>query len=279
MGLETHLRRHSQETWYEQANAGLEDMPLGSMAANLPYVVKTPWVSEFVNDLLANQAIHIDAVIIPIRDLAEAATSRVVQELRALHHDQPWQGECSHTSETWGVTAGGVVFSLNPVDQGRLLAVWLYQLIQRLEHAEIPTVFLDFPRFAEDPAYLFRKLRPFLPGDATVEQARAVHAQTADRQKIRVGDEMRSTSAAPVHPGVDYPAPEALDRIALTREISRLKAELARSRAAAGAAATPAVAENPAAVEVLRVAEPQKGLATLARALARRLAASRLPGR
>lgn len=282
MGLDTHMQRHLQPGWSDEANAGLEDMPLGTVTGDLPYVVKSPWLSEFVDDLLANKAIHIDAVIVPIRDLVEAATSRVVQELRTSHQSQPWPAECSHTSETWGTTPGGVVFSLNPVDQGRLLAVWLYRLIQRLEHAEIPTVFLDFPRLAEDPDYLFRKLQQFLPAGATLEQARAAHAQVADRQKIRVGGELQRAAATPEIPAMaEYPDLEALDRIALAREIRRLKAELDQGRAAANANASRNL-EGPAAVEIPALAEASpnsqrwRGLAgSFARAVARRFGISR----
>ncbi len=241
MGLDTHLQRQVQPGWSEEANAGLEDMPLATTAGELPYVVKTAWLGEFVDDLLANKDIHIDGVIIPMRDLAEAASSRVIQELQARHRAHPWQASSSRTSETWGLTPGGVVFSLNPVDQGRLLAVWLHQLVHRLERADVPIVFLDFPRLAQDPDYLFRKLRSFLPADATVEQARAAHLQVADPLKIRVGEELRRASApAPVHAAVEYPDLEALDRIALAREVARLTAALERARA------TPAAPESSA---------------------------------
>lgn len=233
IGLETHIERSGNGALHPQAHAGLEDTPFGGQTAGLPYVVKTPWLSEFVDDVIADPTIVIDAVIIPVRDLTEAASSRVLQELRTIHQAAPWQAASSHTSETWGTTPGGTVFSLNVVDQGRLLAVWFHQLVHRLERAEIPIVFLDFPRLAEDADYLFRKLRFVLPAGTTCERARATHARIADSRKIRVGQELRAASLAPPsRPVVEYPASDILDRVALAREVARLNAEAASTKAA-----------------------------------------------
>ena len=53
--------------------------------------------------------------------------------------------------ESWGTTAGGTVYSLNPLDQARILAVQFQRLVQQLVEAEVPTtVFLAFPRLVED---------------------------------------------------------------------------------------------------------------------------------
>jgi hypothetical protein len=118
---------------------------------------------------------------------------------------------------------------LEPIDQARLLAVGFYHLVERLARAGVPLVFLAFPRFAEDADYLFAELAKLLPGiDAAT--ARAVHARLADPALVRVGAEL-------VAAGRD-PAPDlaTLDGIALRRELTRLRGELAAARAAAQAA-------------------------------------------
>ena len=47
-----------------------------------PYVVKSPWSYQFIRELLARPDIKLDGVLLPVRDLAEAAASRVILELR-----------------------------------------------------------------------------------------------------------------------------------------------------------------------------------------------------
>lgn len=231
LGLDTHLTRHPDPRWHEAANAGLENIPIGRNVPGLPYVVKTPWLSELIGDVLANPAIIVDAVIVPVRDLADAAASRVINEQRAIHAAVPWMAEVSASTENWGVTPGGVVFSLNPVDQGRLLAVWFHQLVLQLVRAEVPVVFLDFPRLAQDGAYLFEKLRHLLPQGTTAEQALRAHADIADPAKIRVEDERRLESETQAQPGVTYESREGIDRIAIRRELTRLHGEVARQTA------------------------------------------------
>jgi hypothetical protein len=222
MGLETHLAIHKEGEWFEEANAGLEDLPISNPHMRLPYVVKSPWFCEFIDSVLQNSSILIDGVIIPVRDLAEAAASRVILELQSIHKLHPFMAELDHTWETWGNTPGGVVFSLNPTDQARLLAVWLYRLVERLTKADVPFVLLSFPRLIEDADYLFEKLRTFLPSDATVENARVVHERIADTTKVRVTRELRTNFSA----DASCCEHDELDGIAIRRELRTVKAAL-----------------------------------------------------
>ena len=90
LGLDTTLARQGAgAAWDEHANAGLEELPVAD-AANWPYVVKTPWLHQLVDQLLADGGVVIDAVIMPMRPLMEVAASRVILELRALHAANPW---------------------------------------------------------------------------------------------------------------------------------------------------------------------------------------------
>jgi hypothetical protein len=231
-GLRTHLATHKTPMWDEGANAGLEDLPVGTSRQAAPYVMKSPWLVEVIDDVLANPRIVLDGVIIPVRDLTEAATSRVVQELQTAHRRHPWMSSLNRSFEQWGTTPGGVVYSLDPVDQARLLAVSFHRLVQRLVRADIPVVLLDFPRLAQDADYLFGKLRRFVP--ATRKQAREAHAGIADPEKIRVGRELAAMDAAAEPDPVREPH-DILEAMALRREVRRLADALAKAERAATA--------------------------------------------
>jgi len=238
LGLDTHLSRDPADViWDENANAGLEDMPIGTLSDRLPYVVKSPWIGEFIDQLLAKKTLTINVAVIPVRDLLEASVSRVINEMRAIQQNAPWMNEFSSTWDVWGFTAGGVVFSLNPVDQARVLATGFHRLVQRLVDADVPILFLAFPRLVTDWEYLFHKLRPYLAPHISAEDARAAHQRTADIEKVRVGAELRSNQSAMAPPltlaaMTEYPDHRQLDQIAVRREVKRLNLEVDRLRAA-----------------------------------------------
>jgi len=186
--------------------------------------------------MLADPAIELEAVIIPMRDLTEAAASRSIIELQAIHGQAPWMARIRRTWEDWGVTNGGVVFSLNPVDQARLLALGFHRLVNRLVLAEVPLIFVAFPRLVQDADYLFGKLRPLIPASITLEHARRSHRRTADASLPRVGRELRRVGESKGEPAgsasATMPTLEELDNIALRRELVRLRDELAEAEAA-----------------------------------------------
>src|SRR5271163_4893442 len=75
LGLDTTLARNGDRAgWDAEANAGLENLLVSG--ANLPYVIKSPWISEYVEQILKEERFKIDAFIVPVRDLVEVATSR-----------------------------------------------------------------------------------------------------------------------------------------------------------------------------------------------------------
>ena len=240
LGMDTTLSRAGAAAhWDDEANAGLEALPLAGAPADRPYVLKTPWAYEVVNELLNDGRVRLDAAILPMRDLVEAASSRTVLELRALHQHVPWMAGLSQTWETWGHTPGGAVYSLNPVDQARLLATGFHRLVDRLAQAEVPMLFLAFPRFVRDADYLYAQLRPLLPSGISREAALAAHAAVADPDKVRVGPELaRLASAAEPAPAtaagaLTGPSFADLDRVALARELARQRVALAQSQAEA----------------------------------------------
>jgi hypothetical protein len=229
LGLDTTLARHGDRAgWDVEANAGLENLLVSG--DTLPYVIKSPWISEYIDQILNEKRFKIDAFIVPVRDLVEAATSRVVLEQRAIHQHNPWMADrLDRTWETYGHTAGGLVYSLNPLDQARLLAVQFHRLVLRASEAGIPLVFPVFPRIATDWEYLHKCLRPLLPPEITEHAARAAHARVANAAKIRVTSEIPTNAPSNVisrrepRPGPHYPNPTEIDNIALRRELGRLR--------------------------------------------------------
>jgi hypothetical protein len=232
LGLDTTLARNGDRAgWDAEANAGLENLLVSG--ENLPYVVKSPWISEYIEQILKEERFKIDAVIVPVRDLVEAATSRVVLERRAIHQHNPWMAEQLDTTwETYGHTPGGLVYSLNPLDQARLLAVQFHRLVLKVSEAGIPLVFPVFPRIATDWQYLHKCLQPILPPEITEKAARAAHARVADAAKVQVTGEILQDAPSNViyrkelQSGPRYPSPNEIDNIALRREIGRLRQEL-----------------------------------------------------
>ncbi|MBZ5758108.1 MULTISPECIES: hypothetical protein [Rhizobium] len=243
LGLDTTLSRSrdGQVMWDDTANAGLEEIVSGT-GENLPYVVKSPWIGQYFEQILANPHIAVDAILIPVRDLVEAATSRTVLEMRAMHESAPWMAELDQSWEVWGTTPGGVVYSVNPLDQARLLAVSFHDLIWRAARAEIPIHFLAFPKIIEDKQYLFRALQPVLPPEVTPELAYSAHERIADPAKVRVGGEegtKRETSPT-LHRGPASLRHDEVDMLALRRELARVRAELSRVSDEAGRSASEA---------------------------------------
>jgi hypothetical protein len=97
-GLETHLSRHGEHAfWDDAANAGLEDLAIPSSFEDLPYVVKSPWLYQHISELIESNAVRIELVIIPVRNLVDAAASRAVVELRAVHQAAHWMTQFSKT--------------------------------------------------------------------------------------------------------------------------------------------------------------------------------------
>ena len=225
LGLTTHITRSNGQTHLiEDANAGLEDLVLHG-GANLPYVVKSPWLYQFIDEVLKRTDITIDGVIIPIRNLAEAASSRIILELQRLHHNQEWMADEARTWDHWGETPGGAVYALDPVDQARLLAVGFHHLVERLTRAGIPIYLIAFPRFTQDPEYLFSTLRGCLPPSASLESILPLHKSLIDPEKVRVESEIavQTLTKLPAAASDDFPSLEQLDNIALRREIKKMR--------------------------------------------------------
>ncbi len=184
-GLDTGVDRLGLD-FHPHANAGLEVLPNAS--GELPYVIKSPWSHLVLEDAITRCGRTFDHLLIPVRDLEDAAVSRIAQELSAIHRsgaaDDAWPPDSMW--DTWGGTAGGVTYSLEPLDQARILAVALHRQIEVAVRYEIPMTFLDFPRVVTDGAYAYRVLAPLL-GEKMSEMAFVqTFAEVADRSKVRI---------------------------------------------------------------------------------------------
>jgi hypothetical protein len=237
-GFETEIsRRHGAVFWDENANAGIESIPI--VGDDHPYVVKSPWSYQFIRELLARPDIKLDGVLLPVRDLAEAAASRVILELRSHYeHNHGYASQVEDTWRDWATTVGGVTYSLEPLDQARILAHSLHRIIESLLDQEIPIHFLKFPRFAEDIEYLYHRLMPVFPNKPSLAEFSERVAPIVDISKIRTVRELsmaqpQNTSARerPISPdAAELPSFETLDQIALKRQLRSTVSALERTQ-------------------------------------------------
>lgn len=164
------LTNLGKDTGYKPANLLLDDVAKAGLEhdlryPNCPYIVKNPWLCDYIDEVLANRSIVIDRAYIPLRDLQAAAQSRV--------HVQQISGRGDFGVEV----PGGLWHTKEPADQEFVLLGRFYNLVAKLSRADIPIVFLHYPRIVKDPDYLYKKLQP-LVGDIKFRDFRAVFTQT-----------------------------------------------------------------------------------------------------
>jgi hypothetical protein len=154
LGLET---RVDHDRFDEVANAGLE---WSLTDEDPPYVVKNPKASVRLRKWIETGVVRpeqLDAVLIPMRDLSQAARSRA---------------EVSFSRGRVGAPGGldGVRWARNQdLELGRQLA----ELLLTVAEYEIPHILLAYPQFARDRDYCRRVLEPVLPAVTDDEFARA----------------------------------------------------------------------------------------------------------
>ena len=199
---------------HARTRAGLEQNLLTADAA---YVVKDPWIFAYC-DVVDLKEINIEFLILPIRDLLDASKSRVLQE-RIKVMDSPWVD--LPVAEVSADTPGGILYSLDPVDQARILAVGFHKLVHWATKNDIPIIFLDFPRFARDGDYLCDPLAPVLTPHCSPEQARKAFAALADSSLIRIKDQAKEHDS---RDGADLET--QLDREALKIVLSEKRNEI-----------------------------------------------------
>ncbi len=147
LGLDTGYRPDELPT-DTRSNAGLE---LEIRDDDAPYVVKSPWICDTIEEVVANPNIVIDYAIIPMRTLEAAAESRRHVE----RHNQ---------RSPEGILPGGLWHTNDPGEQEAILARQLHKLLVGLSKTDARVILLHYPRLTLDPVYLHEKLRP-LVGD------------------------------------------------------------------------------------------------------------------
>jgi len=172
----------------ERANAGLE-IPLNS--PNAPYIAKDPWLYTYC-DTLDLTELAIDVVILPLRDLHDAAASRIIQEKSHVIEGLP---DHFAFSSGYGVVSGGSIYSLETLDLERQLAVGFYKVLHWAVANDLRVILADFPRIVNNREYLLDALWPWLSTLCTREVAEAAFDATADSSKVKApvgGDQVLS---------------------------------------------------------------------------------------
>lgn len=125
------------------ANAGMES---DIRRANAPYIVKTPWLCDYLDDAIRVNQVVIDHAIIPMRDLFSAAESRRAVVRNAGRGAPPDK------------VLGGLMNTKVPEQQESALTQMLYNLFFVIAKRDIPVTILHFPRLVNEPEYLYKKL-------------------------------------------------------------------------------------------------------------------------
>lgn len=162
----------SELGFHEQAQAGLER---SIFSVDPPYLIKDPWFFDYL-DKVDEVDVQIEALIIPIRDVREAAASRVLQERTALgQHFSDWP-----MRSTSGGSPGGSIYSLSIEDQARILAVGQAKLLSWATNKGIQPYLVGFPRLIDDAEYLYQSLSPWITKFVDKDEAIEVHRRISN---------------------------------------------------------------------------------------------------
>ena len=182
LGLDTGYTAASwQRDYFAHCAAGLEQDPSSPAA---PRIVKSPELCDTLPDLLARHKIAVEHAIIPIRGLDEAARSRA-----RVGGD--------------GQTPGGLVGTADPQKQPAVLAERFHRLVHTLVAHEIPHTFLEFPTFARDAEYAWRKLSPIFPA-ITYDEFAAAFARSVQPELIHDFKSAPAPAATEVEPARQF---------------------------------------------------------------------------
>jgi len=146
--------------------AGIEPRISDDTLDRLPLVVKAPQFVDSLPGLLDRGVFPVDVAIVPMRDLQDAAQSRIDAETRFK------------ASGAEGGAPGGLWKTDDPSQQATVLAEQFYKIVWTLQRHEIPTIFPVFPRFALDFEHFERTVGAYLKHrfDFTTDELRRAHA-------------------------------------------------------------------------------------------------------
>lgn len=162
------------------SNAGLETKALKkARVARLPDVIKNPKFFEYAGEGLSEGWLHVDRMIIPIRDIDEVLASRKRVTQRTF-----WE---YFTRK--GLRGGFVGGPQNIFNQRAVMLNHFFRNVHLAVEYQIPITFLSFPRFVSDEEYFIRTLGPPLRADRGIEDdaLRRAHQAEADPSLVRTG--------------------------------------------------------------------------------------------
>ena len=144
------LMRLGMDTGYTEESF---EISLGSNAGSewdigrddAPYIVKSPWLCDTLEEMIQQHDIAIDHAIIPVRNLHDAAESR-----RAVVRRAP--------PGTGHGLPGGLMYTDMADLQEAVLAAKQMKLLETLAKYDIKHSLLYFPKLALDSDYLLQKL-------------------------------------------------------------------------------------------------------------------------
>lgn len=152
--------------WHRKADAGLERNLLDAIAAGGPYVVKDPWLWTYCDRV---DPAEIDVLVLPMRELQQAAWSRVKRQMDNGSTVGPFTAS----------TPGGMIHELNTTDQARILAIGFYELLWWAQTNGVRTIFPLFPRIVNDPSYALDMFRRWLARHTDPDKAVDAHRRIA----------------------------------------------------------------------------------------------------
>ncbi len=172
----------------EQAVSKIDPISRGGLEhrlsdPTLPQVVKSPLLCHDIETYLQNK-LPIKLAIIPVRDLCSAAESR-----RSI-------SACAHASGGNPYSCPGGLWEVeNPADQEYVLAVNFFKFIKPLVDHEVPIIMLAFPRFLEDPSYMYIKLQDiFEEKKISLDMLKNAFLKLVDVKLINKSKRIASTS-------------------------------------------------------------------------------------
>jgi hypothetical protein len=153
MGLDTGFTEADLEGIDPIAQAGLERDPRDS---DIPTIVKTPFFWEMAEEVLSKNPRKVRHVILPIRQLSEAAESRLrVHEINVSRFGTS-EAEANEVQ-------GGLTGTTSSANQEVILGRQLVDLIRVCNRYNVQYSFVNFPEFANDHEYLFQYLKKIFP--------------------------------------------------------------------------------------------------------------------
>jgi hypothetical protein len=153
--------------------ANVQDDPawkVRSAFEHSPRIIKGPGWAYFLKLMIQRGVVEIDHVVMPLRDLTDAASSRLSAGLDFLVDDD----------EFMIVTGGDKLHH-----QENVLAMIAGKVLEACYLYEIPLTLMHFPLIVEDEEYCYRKVSEFCD-DINRGEFAEVWGGLADPQKIQI---------------------------------------------------------------------------------------------